>query len=314
MRTSSLALAAVLAVLAAGPGRADVVTLTDGSKREGKVVKDCDQEVVLEVTQGRLKAEVTFKRSEVKSIEKGPTAAEKLLAEVEKRKAQLKDDDAAGWVEYARWLDRQSGFSRDARAAWEKVVKIDPDNEAARTKLGYQKVGGQWLTEDEIMAAKGLVKSGDKWVKPEEKAAADEKLAKQAEDLKIAAAEDVRKEREKAAQAEADKLAAWRKQMEALAAQRAAENAPGFAATNSGGVVLGPYGYGYYGVYSSNGQYLPFVPYTGSTVYYTGPGWPYSTGTVWPTYTGYRRDTRSGGLFFNFQYNSKHVKINVGGH
>jgi len=147
MRASLMALIlAALAALAADPARADVLTLNDGSQREGKVVKESEAEVVLEVSQGRLKAEVTFKRSEVKSIEKGPTAADKILAEVEKRKAALKDDDAAGWVEYAKWLDRQSGFSQDARAAWEKVLKIDADNEAARTKLGYQKVGGQWLT------------------------------------------------------------------------------------------------------------------------------------------------------------------------
>lgn len=299
-----LALAALALALASGPALADVLTLNDGSQREGRVIREGEEEVVLEVAQGRLKAEVTFKKSEVKSIEKGPTAAEKLQAEVEKRKAALKDDDAAGWVEYARWLDRQSGYSRDARAAWEKVLKIDTDNEAARTRLGYQKVGGQWLTEDEIMTAKGLVKAGDKWVKPEEKAAAGEKPAPEAGEVKVASAEEVKKENDKAAQTEVEKLAAWRRQTEALAAQRMAESTTEFVTTVPGGVVLGPYGYGYYGVYTANGQYLPFVPYQGGVVYCTVPGGrPHGSAEC-------HRPSQRGGTFI--QYSNKHVRVSIG--
>ena len=74
----NLMLGTVLAGLLAGPAMADVVTLTDGSKREGKVVREDAREVVLQVVQGRLSAEITFKREEVRSIEKGDRKSTRL--------------------------------------------------------------------------------------------------------------------------------------------------------------------------------------------------------------------------------------------
>jgi hypothetical protein len=301
----SLTLAAALAAMLAAPAWADLVTLKDGSKREGKVVRQDDEEVVLEITQGRLKAEVTFKRSEVKGIEKGPTAAEKTLAEVEKRRAALKDDDAAGWLGFAQWLDRLTGFSQDARAAYEKVVRLDPENEAARRKLGYQKIGGQWLTEAEIMTAKGLVLHNGKWVTPEEKKKAEESLARQLDDIRIALADETRKpDGELPAGPDARRLELWRRAMEEIAKQRAAQYGPDYVGSTSGGPTMGPYGYGYYGVYTSTGEYLPFVPSGGIYYYTAGSRWPGSAGTwggSWGSYYG-----------FNFHYKDKHIDLHWG--
>ena len=80
MKTAFLAVG--LAALLAAPALADVVTLTDGSKREGKVIREDDKFVTLEIVQGRMRGEMVFNREKVKSIERGPTAAEKLQAEV----------------------------------------------------------------------------------------------------------------------------------------------------------------------------------------------------------------------------------------
>lgn len=263
----ALILSATLAGLLAAPALADVVKLKDGSEREGKVVKQDAEKVVLEVSQGRLKAQITFKRSEVVSIEKGKTANERLLAEVAARRSKLRPRDARGWLAFAQWLDRQNGFSKDTRAAYEKVIALDKHNAIARRKLGYQKIAGQWLTTEEIMIAKGYVKDGARWVTPEEQAKEGQKL----ENVKIALAEEVKKQQADKVNADAAARAKWLKDMQALADLKAARYRDGIATATvgSGGVVLGRYGYGYYGVRTSTGEYLPYVRSNPGAVYYT---------------------------------------------
>ena len=104
------------AALFAGAARADVVVLEDGSEREGRVVRQDEKEVVLEVAAGKIKMELVLKRSEVRSIRKGRTANEKLLAEMKKRRSRLNNRNAAGWLAYARWLDRLPRFCYPASA------------------------------------------------------------------------------------------------------------------------------------------------------------------------------------------------------
>jgi tellurite resistance protein len=297
----------LLAGFLTGPALADVITLADGSKREGKVLRETDQEVVLQVTQGRLSAEITFKRGEVKSVEKGATAADKTLAEVERRKAALKDKDAIGWLEFAQWLDKQPGFSRDVREACEKVVSLEPNNDYARTKLGYQQVGGQWLTEAEVMAAKGLVAHQGKWVTPEEKKAAEEAASK-TEDITVLTPEELRKRRAQEQFAlGGKKLAEWQAQMLSRTARAAAQNyPPEMVWVRSGGVVLGPYGYGFYGVTTSDGQYLSFVPYNGQNAIYFDGVW---FGTDGPMFFNSTESTVSSGFRFNFDFQNRHLHL-----
>ena len=294
----------------AGSALADVVVLKDGSKREGKIVKQGEDEVVLEIAQGRLKAQIILKRSEIKSIEKGETANEKLVREVERRRKKLKADDKAAWLKFAAWLEKQNGFSSEARTAYEKVVELDTDNEVARRKLGYSKVGGQWLTRDEIMLAKGYVKHGGKWVTPEEKtrlAAAD---SKKLENVRIALAEEIRKEQlEERVDSDARARQKWLKDMQALAAEKAARYRQGGVVTAPAtGVVLGPYGYGYYGLRTASGEYLPYVPAGRQVIYYTGTG----LGCYPRAY--FRRGRRyiGTGLNLGLRYTDKHWDIRAG--
>jgi hypothetical protein len=307
----SLTVALLLSGILAGSALADVVVLTDGSKREGKIVKQDKDEVVLEIAQGRLKAQIILKRSEIKSIEKGETANQKLVKEVAGRRKKLKAGDKAGWLEFAQWLEKQNGFSKDARTAYEKVVALDKDNEIARRKLGYRKVAGQWLTQDEIMLAKGYVKHSGKWVTPEQKtklAAADEKKL---ENVKIALAEEVKKNKlDKKVDADVAARQKWLKDMRALAAEKAARYQQGgiIAAPASGGVVLGRYGYGYYRVRTASGEYIPYVPANQPAVYYTGTGfstYPYAT-------TVSRRRYVSSGINWGVRYTDKHLDVRAG--
>jgi hypothetical protein len=300
----------MLTAALSGSALADVVVLKDGSKREGKIVKEDDKQVVLEIAQGRLKAQIILERAEIQSIEKGETSNERLVKEVERRRKKLRANDKAGWLEYARWLDRQNGFSKEAKAAYEKVITIDKDNEVARRRLGYRKVAGQWMTEEEIMIAKGYVKHAGKWMTPEDKAKVEAAEKKKLENVRIALAEEIAREREKKADADATARQKWLKDMQALAAERAARQRQGAVVqTQSGGVVLGPHGYGYYGVRTPAGTYIPYVPYTGPVQYYR-------TGTYYGTYpyvTSSRRRRRvSTGYHWGVRYHDKHWDIGLG--
>jgi len=44
------------------------------------------------------------------------------------------------------------------------VNALDPDHEGARKLLGYEKVHGKWMTADEAMEAKGLIKYDGRWL------------------------------------------------------------------------------------------------------------------------------------------------------
>jgi HEAT repeat protein len=48
------------------------------------------------------------------------------------------------------------------------VVGIDTDHRAARRELGYEKVGGEWVTGDDAQRSKGFVLCAGKWMLPAE--------------------------------------------------------------------------------------------------------------------------------------------------
>ncbi len=271
----SLSLLALLALLA-GPTLADEILLTDGSKREGKIVKENPKEIVLEITQGNLKAQIILKRSEIKSITRGLTTNDKLTAEISLRRNKLKSNDARGWLALAQWIETHNGFRRQALLAYEKVIALDPDNGIARRKLGYYRVGKEWLTEDEIMISKGFIKHRGRWMTKEQRIAAVE-VEKQKEEALISV--KALKESGQLTQAQEDEKAReqWLKDMQLMAEAKAARDrqaAYRSIQSESNGVVLGNYGYGTYGVRTGN-QYIPYVPSNGPVYYYSPYYQPY---------------------------------------
>ncbi|WP_345684599.1 polymorphic toxin-type HINT domain-containing protein [Novipirellula caenicola] len=67
----------------------------------------------------------------------------------------------------ARWAETNQ-LDAQARAHWQGVVALNPDDRAARAKLGQQLVNGQWLSKDEIREAKRqskeLAKQAKTWL------------------------------------------------------------------------------------------------------------------------------------------------------
>jgi hypothetical protein len=82
-------------------------------------------------------------------------------------------------------------------------------------------------------------------------------------------------------------------------------------------VAAGPYGYGYYGVVTPNGQYIPFVPANQPVYYVTGAG-PvyYVTGTVLGCQpyvtTQHHHSTVHTGFQWGLQWSDSHWNVGLG--
>jgi hypothetical protein len=143
---------------------ADEVTLSDGRVLEGKV-EDLGNEI--RITRG--KSAVTFPKSMVKRIRYKATKEE----EYAERVKRLDDKDPEAHFDLGRWCV-DNGLKDEAAVQFRKTIELEPDHAGAREALGYKKIDGMWMTEDEINAAKGLVKYKGRWVTPEERDMAEE--------------------------------------------------------------------------------------------------------------------------------------------
>src|SRR5689334_4088707 len=95
-RSLRFALSLGLGLLLASAASADVITLVEGGRLEGEIVKESADEITVKVGSST----TTIKRDAIKSIEKKPSPAQ----EYEARRAALASDDVAGRVELARFV------------------------------------------------------------------------------------------------------------------------------------------------------------------------------------------------------------------
>lgn len=82
-------------------------------------------------------------------------------------RAQLVDDTPAAQWELAEWC-RQNNLRTQRDSHLERIIELDPENEAAHYGLGHTKRNGVWTTRDEVMQSLGYVKYKGKYVTPEE--------------------------------------------------------------------------------------------------------------------------------------------------
>jgi len=136
---------------------ADTVVLRNGLSVHGIAVEKDGQVVV--TSRDRT---WRFDRARVREILKGESKQEEYL----RRASELGATDAKGWFRLALWADENK--LPQARKAYERVLGIDPEHRAARRELGYEKVGGDWVTGDDARRAKGFVLCAGKWMLPTE--------------------------------------------------------------------------------------------------------------------------------------------------
>ena len=181
---------------------ADVFVLQSGAEVDGfQAGKTARKELIIGTATGTRK----IAESLIKKTRPSADAA----ADFPKYFAALMKNDADGFAALGAWA-KGRGLGTEAKQAFEKAVAIQPDHEAAKIGLGYQRVGGTWFTPEEVERRKkddGLrTEMGDHYekllgVRPEVEVTdhwrcadflKDEKILPRLQDLEAAFAEAVR--------------------------------------------------------------------------------------------------------------------------
>ncbi len=140
-----------LALLLAVPVCADVVELKGGGQIEGQVLRDAElPRSVMAVASpwGR----IVIDRREVKKLKtEDPNLSEY------RRRAPAISDTAEAQLAFAMWC-RNQGLGEELRIHLRRVLELDPENEKARSMLGYQRIDGKWMTRDDLLASRGLIR------------------------------------------------------------------------------------------------------------------------------------------------------------
>lgn len=71
---------------------------------------------------------------------------EELVKQYREQRQTLKDDDAEGILRLGDWCFDQ-GLIDLAESEWERVLRLNPDNAAAREKLGYKRDKDKWVED-----------------------------------------------------------------------------------------------------------------------------------------------------------------------
>jgi len=254
MRTLALAIAVAFLTTTAS---ADVVHFKNGGSIEGQVVPG-EGGVIVKLPAG----EVRISTEAIARIEKKPTSLDKY----QQRADKVKKDDAEAHFKLGLWA-QSVGLKAQAKTHLTQAIALKPAHAGAHKALGHRLVKGKWVSEDEQMRARGLVKFDGQWMPPE---AAAKLKALQAE-LAVA------RERRLAAEAELKRIQAQAK---------ADADAPGADLP-----IYGPNPYDHY--YSTrqfrdSRTYYWTPPY--DAPYYTGQGgWWYYPGRRYHTPRSRRR-------------------------
>jgi hypothetical protein len=222
---------------------ADEVFLQGAGTISGRIVEQTAETVKVDVGGGI----VGVPMSRVEKIVKARCP----LDEYDARAAKLAPSDVSGWLKLAEWASK-NGLPMNAHDAYEKALASAPDNAEARQALGYVKLNGRWLTEDEAYQASGYVKYQGEWMTPaqaqvEQTSAAQDQARRDAEHRAQDAENAARAAEQRADEAEAK-------------AKEAQEQAQQYAAP----VYWGGYGYGVTtwpsGTIPSTPRYVPNTP------------------------------------------------------
>lgn len=147
--TTSLPLC-LIALLAALCARADTVTLADGTVREGKIIRENEDSITLQLRVGTMRGTVVIPRHEIASIKRQELPPDPIATEGQalKAKAEAEKDvakAAAAWLRVADFYEQHAGYHAHARSSYEKVLLFDADQPIARAKLGFVKGEKGWV-------------------------------------------------------------------------------------------------------------------------------------------------------------------------
>jgi hypothetical protein len=128
--------------------RADVFHLADGGEVVGTLIERGDKNEY--VIQTKLGARITLTHKQVKNVDRQDAQQ----TDYESRSRALPDTVAAH-RSLAAWC-KEHQLPELADHHLKRILELDPQDEQARTSLGYQQYHGKWLSRDDIMAARGM--------------------------------------------------------------------------------------------------------------------------------------------------------------
>jgi hypothetical protein len=164
MNRVGVALLGVIVLLAGFCSRAvgEVFLLVNGSRVEGQLLNpdESPRERFVILTPGGTR--ITLERSQVKKI------LHQSPAEVEYGKVRHRYPDTVdGQWALAEWC-REKGLADQRRTHLERILELAPDHPKARAALNYIRHEDEWLTREELMTRRGMVRHGGLWRYPQE--------------------------------------------------------------------------------------------------------------------------------------------------
>jgi hypothetical protein len=231
-----IALGCVLsAALAPPPAAADDVHLDNGEVIEGRATRAGDK-IVIELESGQ----ISVSADSVKHIEKRESNVDRF----EKQYNALKPEDVVKRLQLADYC-RDHGMRDRERQLLQQIIERDPSHEQARTRLGYVKGPGGWVSYAEHMRAQGHVQRDGQWMSRAQASELDQVQAQQRAAARANAAAESSLEAKKVA-LERQKLELERQRLELEKSRTRRDEMP---------PVVGYYGYGYVprGHYRSSG-------------------------------------------------------------
>jgi hypothetical protein len=138
--------------------RGDVLELTNGGRVEGRLVEPADaqhEHLVIELHGG---GRLTIPRSQVARLDSTSQAE----AEYKELTRESPDTVDAHW-KLAEWC-RERRLRELAQRHLTRILELEPNHAQARAILGFRKKDGQWMTRDEIMESRGMVRYEGKYV------------------------------------------------------------------------------------------------------------------------------------------------------
>ena len=141
----------------AGPARADTFELDNGGRVEGRILDDQKTDVVfvIETPDG---ARLTIRRSQIAHVD----SVSDDEAQYEALARTSPDTVDAHW-KLAQWC-REHDLRDESDEHLERVLQLEPDHAEARRLLGYRQENGRWMSRDEVMASRGMVRYDGRYV------------------------------------------------------------------------------------------------------------------------------------------------------
>lgn len=171
MRLMVLSIAMLACCTSWEAARGDVFVLKDGGQVEGVLTdRGSEGQYVVRTEEG---AVITFERRQVRKT----VQIKDNLLEYQQRSRSLPDTVEAHH-RLAEWC-KENRLSRQRKQHLQRVLELEPNDEAARSSLGYQKYQGRWLTREEIMKDRGLVYYENDYRTPQEIAIRKRKKARE---------------------------------------------------------------------------------------------------------------------------------------